>query len=104
MLKCPLYRLYNAGLGSHLYTSDNNEIRILTTQHGWVQDNNGKPVMYSSGNVPIYRLYNEGLRGLHHLTTDENEYNVLPRYGWEQEDVAMRALQIGLPETTNYYK
>lgn len=103
----PIYRLYNPGLGNHLYTSDANEIEVLTTQHGWVKDNNGQPVMYSTGNksdIPIYRVYNEVLSGMHHLTTDENEYNILPDYGWQQEGISMYAIKIGIPETTYYYE
>lgn len=35
--KAPVYRAYNAGLqsGSHNYTGDAYEQRVLTTQRGW---------------------------------------------------------------------
>jgi len=33
----PLYRLYFDGFGGlHLWTSDANEVNVLTTQRGWV--------------------------------------------------------------------
>lgn len=44
--KTPVYRLFNAAapqIASHHYTSDQNEIKVLTGQ-GWVMDNDGKPV------------------------------------------------------------
>ena len=102
----PVYRLYNPILGNHLYTTDTNEVNVLTSQHGWVLDNDGNPVMYSTGDeedVPIYRVYNEALNGMHHLTTDENEYDVLPEYGWQQEGVSMYASGFGYGTATEYY-
>lgn len=99
----PVYRLYNARLQNHLYTSDLNEINVLTTIHGWTQDNDGKPLFYSGGEVSIYRLYNHALRGLHHWTTDVNEYNVLPKHGWKQEGETFKATRLGLPVKTQFY-
>ncbi len=92
----PVYRLYQPGLDTHLYTSDENEIRILTTEKGWQMDFDGTPVFYSGGNTPIYRLYNGEQAGLHHFTTAINEYQVLPEYGWKQEQVAFYGDEIGI--------
>ena len=100
----PVYRLYNPILRNHLYTSDQNEINIITRDYGWIMDNDGKPLMYSDGDIPIFRLYNSEINGMHHLTTDENEYNVIPAWGWQQEGISMKAVKIGVPETTHYYK
>ena len=99
----PVYRLYNPILRNHLYTSDQNEINIITRDYGWIMDNDGKPLMYSSGDIPIYRLYNPLINGMHHLTTDKNEYNVIPAWGWQQEGISMKAVKIGVPEITHYY-
>jgi hypothetical protein len=88
-----VYRLYNPELRNHLYTTDTNEVQVLTASHGWQADNNGKPVFYSGGTVPIYRVYNEGLSGMHHLTSDYNEYITLPAYGWSQEGIKLYAIK-----------
>lgn len=45
----PMYRLYNpraALIASHHYTSDSNEVKVLTTTKGWQTDNLGAPVFY----------------------------------------------------------
>lgn len=45
----PMYRLYNnrkTPQGSHLYTSDQAEVRRLTANHGWTYDNAGRPYFY----------------------------------------------------------
>ena len=87
-----IYRLYNPKTKDHHYTASANEAKVLTTQYGWVYDNNKKPLFYSGGNVPIYRLYNKKFTiGSHHLTKSLKEYNVLPGYGWKQEGIAMYA-------------
>ena len=101
----PVYRLYNPIINNHLYTSDLNEINIITRDYGWIMDNDGKPVMYSTGDeedVPVYRLYNP-YNNMHHLTTDENEYNVLPDYGWQQEGASMYSISDGYAFPTDYY-
>lgn len=45
-----VYRLFNpnaqSALDSHHFTLDKNEIKVLTTQFGWVIDNDGKAVYY----------------------------------------------------------
>lgn len=74
----------------------------MTSQHGWVSDNQGRPLFYSGGGIPIYRLYNHQLRGLHHWTTDQNEYTVLPGHGWKQEGTSFYAVKIGQPIQTQY--
>ena len=104
----PVYRLYSPKFDNHLYTSDQNEMNIITSKYGWVFDNvrNGvpQPVMYSKGDTEIYRLYNPAQNDQHHLTTDKNEYDIIPKWGWRQEGVAMKAIEIGKPEITHYYK
>ena len=100
----PVYRLYNPRLGNHLYTSDTYEISVITRTQGWVLDFDGAPVMFAKGDIPVYRLFNPGLQGQHHLTTDLNEYRVIPKWGWQQEGIAMKVLNIGVPQTTYYFK
>jgi hypothetical protein len=85
--------LYNPILRNHLYTTDTNEVNVLTSQYGWVKDNDGKPLFYSGGSTPIYRVYNAGLSGMHHMTTDYNEYLTLPLYDWEQEGIKLYAVK-----------
>ncbi|MBQ1383034.1 MAG: hypothetical protein IIY73_03905, partial [Solobacterium sp.] len=87
-----VYRLFNKKTGDHHYTSDLHETEVLTTQYGWVYDNNAKPLFYSGGDIPIYRLYNKSfVRGSHHFTKSKKEYDTLPDYGWRQEGIAFRA-------------
>ena len=33
-------------VASHRYTSDTNEVRVLTTERGYVSDNEGKAMFY----------------------------------------------------------
>ena len=92
----PVYRLYNPTLHNHLYTSDTNEVHVLTTSGGWVMDNGGQPLFYSGGSESIYRLYNRDANGLHLLTTDSNEYNVLPSQdnSWSGEGEKLKCISI----------
>ena len=89
-----VYRLYNAGLDTHHYTTGENEVRKLVEDYGWTCDNGGKPIFYSSeadGALPVYRLYNDAL-GQHHYTTSENERNTLISfYGWVDEGIEFYA-------------
>ncbi len=90
----PVYRLFNPKTKDHHYTSSVNEVKVLTAQHGWKKDNNGKPLFYSGGSKPVYRLYNKSYTcGAHHLTISANEYKTLPKYGWKQEGTAMYAVR-----------
>ena len=79
---------------NHLYTTDTNEVNVLTSTTSWQLDNNGNPVFYSGGDKPIYRLYAAELNGMHHLTTDANEYNTLPTISsYVQEGVSFYAVK-----------
>lgn len=49
----PVYRLYNPVLANHLYTTDTNEVNVLTSRNGWVKDNNGNPMFYSGASCII---------------------------------------------------
>lgn len=76
-----VYRLYLPVNGEHLYTTDANEVKVLTTTYGWTHEGIG---WYSPAKgTPVYRLYNEVLRN-HLYTTDMNEVKVLTtKHGWK---------------------
>ena len=77
-------RLYNAQLQEHMYTSDANEIAVLTAGD-WTKDSNLAsfyvPALYTT-KTKVVRLYNPGTH-LHLYTSDTNEVNVLTtKGGW----------------------
>ena len=90
-----VYRLYNAALGamgksSHYYTSDENEIKNLTTKQGWKKETqfSGGYVFLSdktSGATPIWTCYNEALNSAHHYTSNKTEWLGLAKHGWDLE-------------------
>lgn len=80
----PIYRLYNPGLGKHLYTTDANEKKVLYEQHGWGYEGVGWYAPKSG--KAVYRLYNPILKN-HLYTTDTNEVKVLTsRHGWQSDN------------------
>lgn len=84
----PVYRLYQSGLKTHIYTSDGNERDTLMTR-GWNFEGTAWSTR-SVGGQSIYRLYHPGLK-VHHYTMDTNEYNVLGERGWNQEGIAYQS-------------
>ena len=77
-------RLYNAQLQEHMYTSDANEIKVLT-DGDWTEDSNEAafyvPALYTT-KTKVVRLYNPSTH-LHLYTSDTNEVNVLTtKGGW----------------------
>ena len=77
-------RLYNAQLQEHMYTSDSNEIKVLTAGD-WTKDSNLAsfyvPALYTT-KTKVVRLYNPSTH-LHLYTSDTNEVNVLTtKGGW----------------------
>jgi hypothetical protein len=79
-----IYRLYCPVNGEHLYTTDYNEVQVLSTQHGWTYEGIGWYAPTSG--TAVYRLYNPILRN-HLYTTDTNEVNVLTsQYGWVKDN------------------
>lgn len=80
----PVYRLYNANNGEHLYTTDANEKEVLYKQQNWGYEGIGWYTATSG--TPVYRLYQPGL-GNHLYTTDKNEVNTLcSKYGWKKDN------------------
>ena len=83
-------RLYNPTLGalgrtSHYYTSDESEIKELTTKHGWVDESRDGKTFASGGDIPIWTCYNEALGSAHHYTSSESEWKNLSNHGWDLE-------------------
>jgi Metallo-peptidase family M12/Calx-beta domain/Repeat of unknown function (DUF5648) len=81
----PLYRLYNAALLRHLYTTDANEYNVLGNL-GWTKEGEtgyiaSQPNPFST---PFHRLYNTSVQR-HLWTTDQNEVNVLTGLGWSYD-------------------
>ena len=85
-----IYRLYNPNAkgGDHYYTQSSYEASSLV-QKGWKQDNQGKPVFYSGGNINNYVAYNPNAQsGAHNYTTSQFEQNNLLKIGWKYGKVA----------------
>lgn len=76
----PVYRLYTPVNGEHLYTTDQNEVTVLTERYNWTYEGVG---WYAPAEgKPVYRLYNAILNN-HLYTTDTNEVKVLTtKHGW----------------------
>ncbi|MBF0777971.1 hypothetical protein [Streptococcus cuniculi] len=84
----PVYRLYHPDLKVHLYTTDENEFRILGNR-GWNQEGQAWTTNNATG-TPVYRLYQPDLK-VHLYTMDKNEYAVLATRGWNQEGEAYKS-------------
>lgn len=80
-----VYRLLNSRSKEHLWTVDANEVKVLSSKHGWIVEADGWNAPASSSK-PVYRLHNVK-SGEHHYTTDRNEVNVLvsKNIGWRDE-------------------
>ena len=77
-------RLYNAQLQEHLYTSDANEVKVLTAGD-WTEDSDDAaffvPALYTT-KTKVVRLYNPSTH-MHLYTADTNEVKVLTtKGGW----------------------
>lgn len=72
-----VYRVYNRRTGEHLYTTDKNEVNVLT-KGDWNDEGIGWTT--SNAGTPVYRLYSP-VTGFHLYTTDTNEVNTLSRSG-----------------------
>lgn len=72
-----MYRLYNVSSKEHLYTSDSNEIKVLTSQKNTAWKNEGAAwIAPTQSQTPVYRLHNYK-SGEHHYTKDFNEVKTL---------------------------
>ena len=86
-----VFRLFNKSTGEHLFTTDANEAKTLTSGMGWRSE--GVEWLSASTGDEVYRLYNPA-NGEHLYTTDRNEYATLGAAGgagWRQEGVAFHS-------------
>ncbi len=80
-----MYRLYQPRTHEHLYTSDDNEIRVLLANR-WRYEGVAWYAPAASG-TPVYRLFNPG-SGEHFYTCDAYERAVLLGTGaWNDENI-----------------
>lgn len=74
-----VYRVYNRITGEHLYTTDANEVSVLT-RGDW--NDEGVGWYGPTSGAPVFRLYSP-ITGFHLYTTDQNEVDTLSRErGW----------------------
>jgi len=76
-------RLYNPNSGEHLFSSDQNEIGVLT-KIGWTDE--GYAWTAPTTGTPVHRLYNPNT-GEHHYTLDNAEFEGLKKIGWTDEGI-----------------
>jgi lysophospholipase L1-like esterase len=91
----PVYRFYNHGLQSHLFTLDENEKDYIITnmKYVWRYESMAFFVFpnHTDGTAPVYRLYNPSLT-THFFTMDSNERDLMLSAGeWNDEGVAYYA-------------
>ncbi|HEM5230452.1 TPA: hypothetical protein U1354_002138 [Streptococcus suis] len=78
-----IHRVYYPGNGAHLWTSDTNEVNVLTTSRGW--KNEGVAWVSPDKGETVTRLYNPVLKK-HLYTKDQNEVKVLTsQHGYRNE-------------------
>ncbi|HEM5232059.1 TPA: hypothetical protein U1335_001597 [Streptococcus suis] len=78
-----IHRAYYPGNGAHLWTSDTNEVNVLTTSRGW--KNEGVAWVSPDKGETVTRLYNPVLKK-HLYTKDQNEVKVLTsQHGYRNE-------------------
>lgn len=78
-----IHRAYYPGNGAHLWTSDTNEVNVLTTSRGW--KNEGVAWVSPDKGETVTRLYNPTLKK-HLYTKDQNEVKVLTsQHGYRNE-------------------
>jgi|GEM_PF-2616149 len=108
-VQVPRYRLYNAALVKHHFTTDANEYNTLGT-YGWQQEGtsysifNGPTSYNGVTSTPLFRLYFAPT--LKHMwTTDANEYNTLRQFpGWTGEGVDGYVLPTAATGATALYR
>ncbi|HEM5226965.1 TPA: hypothetical protein U1348_000730, partial [Streptococcus suis] len=78
-----IHRAYYPSNGAHLWTSDTNEVNVLTTSRGW--KNEGVAWVSPDKGETVTRLYNPVLKK-HLYTKDQNEVKVLTsQHGYRNE-------------------
>jgi len=87
-LTVPFYRLYFFPSAQHHWTTDPNEVMVLSNSTDWSYEGVVGYLLPSpaSGTIPMYRLVLTSPL-LHLWSTDENEKNVLVSHGWGNEGI-----------------
>ena len=95
-----LHRLFNTKTGEHLYTADENEVRVLTTTTDeWLDEKNQATAVPASEGTPVWRLF-DPQTGDHHYTADAYEASVLTtQQGWIFDFDGKPAFYSGAKET-----
>lgn len=73
-----VYRLKSPSTGEYLYSTDTNEVNVLSSQFGWL--NEGVEWNAPTSGTAVYRLNNPS--GFHLYTMDQNEINNTKRAGF----------------------
>ena len=82
-------RLYNRANGDHVWSTDANEVKVLSAQADWNNENAAFFVPTYTGDQAVTRLYKNNR---HLLSTDSNEVKVLStKQGWSNEGTAFKA-------------
>ncbi|MBQ9210395.1 MAG: hypothetical protein IJ153_01740 [Clostridia bacterium] len=89
-----VYRLYNTKTGEHLYTTDENEYKVVGALAAWNQE--GAVFTAPVEGTPVYRVYNP-TTGEHHYTSDATEVAYLAKIGWTNEGVKFNSASEGTP-------
>jgi len=92
-LTIPMFRLYNTAIAQHHWTTDSNEVRVLSSDVHWLYEGIPGYLLPSAvgGALPLYRLALPS-PPLHLWTIDAHEYAVLQTEGWIGEGVIGYAL------------
>ena len=82
-------RLYNRANGDHVWSTDANEVEVLSAQADWNNEDTAFYVPTYTGGQAVTRLYKDNR---HLLSTDGNEVKVLStQQGWANEGTAFKA-------------
>ncbi len=87
----PVYRLFNPASAKHLYSSDQNEIAVLTSA-GWLNEGVAFYVADDNNTIPVYRLFNPELNE-HQFTCDLGYGHYMETLGWKIEGIAFYSLE-----------
>jgi alpha-tubulin suppressor-like RCC1 family protein len=84
----PMYRMYHAGILQHHWTTDSNEVVVLSANTQWEYEGVAGYLLPSqaAGTVPLYRM-SLASPPIHLWTTDLNEYDTLATRGWVKEGI-----------------
>jgi hypothetical protein len=88
----PVHRLYLHAIGDHLYTADENEVRVLTSSYGYKEEGSSPFLIFDKNATSLYDMklvHRLRMNSNHLLTVDEHQVYVLtqPGNGWVEEGV-----------------